>query len=273
MILIKLYDRIFLTLTGEPQVKLGLIGVGVVGGTLKRWLEENTNNEIACYDPAKNLKDDLEGCFAIFISIPVGPGINGQDTKELAETIKFAKKYSPHVFIRSTVNPWTNDAHGTYAMPEFLTARRAYEDFCALPLVFGSAPKEVIESIFWKKIQADGKYIHITNVEAELAKYTHNIFGLYKVTYFNMIFKIAQFFDADFESVKEAANVTGFLGTEHLQVPGPDGKLGFGGACFPVNLDCWIPFLNRCNQLSYNKMQEVEDLFLTIKKFNSKIRK
>lgn len=254
-------------------MKVGLIGVGVVGGTLKRWFKENTNYHIACWDPDKNLTDDLSNSYAIFISIPVGPALNGQDTIALRKCVDLAKKHSKHVFIRSTVNPGTNDLMGTYAMPEFLTARRAYEDFCALPLVFGSAPKDVVVDIFMEKIANDEKVVIVSNVEAELAKYTHNIFGLYKVTYFNMIFKLSKLFNADFESVKSAANITGFLGEEHMQVPGPDGQFGFGGMCFPNNLECWIQFLNKANQLSFNNLDEVEKIFSEIKKFNSKVRK
>lgn len=254
-------------------MKIGLIGVGVVGSTLKKWLEENTRHDILCYDPKKGLNDDLHGSDAIFISIPVGPGIGGQDTKDLAKVVEYAKKFTQHVFIRSTVVPGTNDTLKTYSMPEFLTARRAYEDFCSLPLVFGDAPHELINKIFINKIHNDGRYIRVSNVEAELAKYTHNIFGLYKVTYFNMIFKVAKLLSADFENVKIAANITGFLGTEHMQVPGPDGELGFGGTCFPVNLDSWIPFMTKVNSLSNNTMPEVDEIFNRIKSFNQRIRK
>ena len=27
------------------------------------------------------------------------------------------------------------------------------------------------------------------------------------------------------------------MGTQHWDVPGPDGKLGYGGKCFPQNLE------------------------------------
>jgi UDPglucose 6-dehydrogenase len=74
-------------------------------------------------------------------------------------------------------------------------------------------------------------------MEAELAKYTHNCFGAMKVTYFNMIKRLCDAKEADFEKVKQAAKITGFLGEEHMQVPGHDGKLGYSGKCFPTNME------------------------------------
>ena len=34
----------------------------------------------------------------------------------------------------------------------------------------------------------------------------------------------------------------GRVGNSHSQVPGPDGKLGFGGSCFPKDVQALIQF-------------------------------
>lgn len=223
-------------------MKIGLIGCGTVGGTLYQWLNEYTRHDVFVKDPAKGFHDNLteKKPEAIFISIPVNPGPKGQDQDNLILTAEYAKEITPHVFIRSTVLPGTNDKLKTYSMPEFLTARRAYEDFIKLPLVFGSAPHDLINAIFKNKIQVDKKYIHLSNIAAETAKYTHNLYGATKVLYFNIIKQYCDMHDIDFEQVKHAANITGFLGTEHMSVPGHDGKLGFGGTCFGPNLESFI---------------------------------
>ena len=36
----------------------------------------------------------------------------------------------------------------------------------------------------------------------------------------------------------------GRVGDSHLQVPGPDGKKGFGGSCFPKDINAFITFTN-----------------------------
>lgn len=250
-------------------MKLGLIGCGTVGGTLFKYFKEHTTHEIFVSDPAKGFNDDLEKekPFAIFISIPVFPAHGGQDQTELEKVVSFARSVSPHVFIRSTVLPGTNDRLGTYSMPEYLTARRAYEDFLALPLVFGSAPRSLIGHIFDKKIVHDGHFIHVSNTEAELAKYTHNLFGAVKVLYFNMIKEVSDQMGADFEKVKHAGNVTGFLGHEHTTVPGHDGKRGFGGMCMPYNLDSFISQLALLEE-SGKLNEPIAEFFYLVKKLN-----
>ena len=34
------------------------------------------------------------------------------------------------------------------------------------------------------------------------------------------------------------------IGKTHLSVPGPDGKLGYGGSCFPKDVNALIHFCN-----------------------------
>lgn len=250
-------------------MKIGLIGVGKVGGTLKDWLDINTFHEVKCYDPGRGMNDDLIGSEAIFISVPVDSSMYGQNLKILMESIVKAKKITDKVFVRSTVLPGTNDSFGTISMPEFLTARRAYDDFDKLPMVFGNVDKDFVEKIFPGK----QKYF-VKNIEAELAKYTHNCFGAFKVTYFNMIKKLCDSKKANYEHVKVAANVTGFLGHEHMSVPGHDGKYGYSGTCFPPNmesLEMHLRVLTDHKMIEQDFSKEAE-LVSLIRKLNTQYR-
>ena len=69
-------------------MNIGIVGVGVVGGTLKDWLNVNTFHQVKCYDPGKGMYDDLIGCDAIFISVPVDATMYGQDSKVLLESCR-----------------------------------------------------------------------------------------------------------------------------------------------------------------------------------------
>jgi len=220
-------------------MKIGLIGVGTVGGTLKKYFQEKTNHELACYDPGKGLADNFEGVEACFISVPVPANATGQDITALKLAVENAKMWTPLVFVRSTVLPGTNDKLGTIACHEFLTERRAFEDMCKLPILVGQGHKENrISEIF-----PDKDIIPVSNIEAELAKFTHNCFGAMKVTYFNIISELCRSMKADYENVRMASNLTGFIGREHTQVPGPDGLTGYGGKCFPENIKAMRGFL------------------------------
>lgn len=216
----------------RESMKIGIIGIGVVGSTLKNWLQENTNHEIACLDPIKNHKDDLKNSKAIFVCIPVEPFGDGQDIEVLQQEVKRAKAITQNVFIRSTVLPGTNDRLGTISMPEFLTQRNADQDMNDLPIISGSCDFNLLKEIFPGK-----QFLIVSNAEAELAKYAHNCFGAMKVTYFNIINKLCDIFNADYEKTVRAASVTGFIEPQHTQVPGPDGQYGYGGKCFPSNME------------------------------------
>ena len=49
---------------------------------------------------------------------------------------------------------------------------------------------------------------------------------------------------ANWEDVLEGFLRDGRVGNSHSQVPGPDGKLGFGGSCFPKDIQAIINFGN-----------------------------
>lgn len=239
---------------------VGLIGVGIVGGTLKGWFEKHTKHDIRCLDPNKNLNDSLEDCEAIFISVPVEAMGNGQDLRILESCINLAKQHTQFVFVRSSVLPGTSDHFGCIAMPEFLTERTAAEDMERLPILVGKCDQRLLDCLFPGK-----EKIILENTEAELAKYAHNCFGAIKVTYFNVINEICERLGADFDSVKKGMHLTGFVEKQHTMVPGPDGYYGYGGKCFPTNMDAMTRFLGS------HYLGGVE-LFKTVIELNNRFR-
>jgi UDPglucose 6-dehydrogenase len=241
-------------------MKIGIIGFGVVGGTLGKWLKEHTTHELRIYDPDKGLRDSLDGCEAIFISVPVPANESGQDTAILKQSVALAKKYTNNVFIRSTVLPGTNDELGTISMPEFLTERRAYQDMCKYPILTGQCDKELLERIFPNK-----QIIQVENTEAELSKYAHNCFGAVKVLYFNIINNLCDYMSARYDKVLQGSMITGFIERTHTIIA-QDGLKGYGGKCFGPNIESLKNFL-------YKEGKEIEaDLFQQVHDINEKYR-
>lgn len=241
-------------------MRVGIIGCGVVGGTLAKWFNKKTAHDIRRVDPALGFNDPLDGCEAIFVSVPVPAAARGQDTANLESAVALAKSYTENVFIRSTVLPGTNDRLGTIAMPEFLTERRALEDFEELPILLGPLKTDLaIEKIFPNK-----KIYFMPNVDAELSKFTHNCFGAFKVTYFNIIEELSRKLGADYQNVLIGSGLTGFIERTHTMVPGPDGLRGYGGKCFPENVDAMRRFLQD-GRLS---MLGAQSFFETMKALN-----
>ena len=102
-------------------------------------------------------------------------------------------------------------------MPEFLTERTAYEDFCSQAMVF-TAECDLLQRIFVGK-----HFVEMTSFEAEVCKYAHNVFGALKVTYFNGVYDYCQKNGADYNRVLGGMLLSGYINDVHTAVPGPDG--------------------------------------------------
>ena len=216
---------------------IGIIGCGFIGGALKQWVESyNPSVKMLISDPPKGFNDDVSPADAIFISIHIPTEESGaQDLSTLKQIIQ--ELPDKPIFVRTTILPGTSDllsketSHRVYFMPEFLTQRTAYADFCSQPMVF-TAERELLQTIFVNK-----EFVEMTSLEAEIAKYAHNVFGAVKVTYFNGIYDYCQKNNADYDRVLQGVLLSGYINDMHARVPGPDGKLGYGGKCFPKDVN------------------------------------
>ena len=143
------------------------------------------------------------------------------------------------VFVRTTILPGTSDiltketGHQVCFMPEFLTERTHIEDFRKQPMVFTGAV-ELLTRIFKGK-----SFTTMTPLEAEITKYAHNVFGAYKVTYFNAVYDYCKRMGADWARVHQGMLLSGYINDTHTYVPGPDGKFGYGGKCFPKDVNAF----------------------------------
>ena len=73
-----------------------------------------------------------------------------------------------------------------------------------------------------------------------MVKYTTNTFLTVKVSFANEIKQICDKVGVDYDKVTEYATYDDRLGYSHWSVPGPDGKYGFGGSCFPKDINALI---------------------------------
>jgi UDPglucose 6-dehydrogenase len=236
-------------------MRIGIIGNGVVGGTLRRWFERNTRHEIVIYDPPQGHTEPIGKCDVAFISVPVPTKGMKQDLSLLIEGIGVAQACDD-IFVRSSVLPGTCDAMSRLfgrpimAMPEFLTERTCDQDMETQSLMIGLPVDDVEDgkalasnmrgpliSLFGERAM---KIVFSEAKNCELAKYAHNCFGALKVTYFNAISELCRQEGVDYESVRSLMLMSGYINDTHTLVPGPDGKRGFGGKCFPKDLAAFI---------------------------------
>ena len=73
-----------------------------------------------------------------------------------------------------------------------------------------------------------------------MVKYFLNSFLATKVSFANEMYQICNGLDIDYDKVTEYAIYDERLGRSHLNVPGPDGDFGYGGHCFPKDVNALI---------------------------------
>ena len=89
--------------------------------------------------------------------------------------------------------------------------------------------------------------IETDSLTAEYIKYMNNTFFASKVSIMNEFYRLAKHLGVDWETALYGFVSDQRIGDSHLNVPGPDGKLGFGGTCFPKDINAFISFAKKNN--------------------------
>ncbi len=180
--------------------------------------------------------------------------------------VPFAGHVMPTIVIKSTVPPgttarlqeefrWLNLVFS----PEFLTEADSLRDFAEMDrVILGGKDVEKVVALFEEfgreraNRTSDGTWfvepptIHLcSSTEAEVVKYLTNCFLAVKVSVANEFAGFCEKIGADWDKVVEMAVRDERLGETHWQVPGPDGHKGFGGTCFPKDLNAAINFMGK----------------------------
>ena len=237
------------------KINLGLVGNGFVGGAALQL--ECEDNVITMFDldadkciPYGTKLDDVAGCDIIMVAVPTPQNPDGTcHTGILGKIIKDLKSINPvaNIVIRSTVPPGTSKAMGTHFMPEFLTEKNSRQDFVDSSLwVLGQNTDldqfhldTVLNNAFKAGKIRTNEIVKMTPSEAEMVKYVKNCFLGLKVSFFNEVYDTCKKYDCDYELVRMTSTEDSRIGCSHSMVPGPDGKKGFGGHCFPKDIASW----------------------------------
>ena len=65
-----------------------------------------------------------------------------------------------------------------------------------------------------------------------------------KVSFSNEFYTLCKKLEVDYDNIKQIVALDSRVGFSHLSVPGPDGKKGFGGSCFPKDINAIINVFN-----------------------------
>lgn len=232
---------------------VGIVGKGFVGGAMYEnfkevfnvlvWDTDETKRNVATFDDFVNDSD------IIFVCVPTPMKDDGScDTHIVSSVIGDIARVDrrKYVVIKSTVTPGTtqqlaSDLNMTIGFnPEFLTEANAHNDFRFQQLIIIGADDSGIATVmtqlyseFNSKVENPAYVIRRTTKEAEMFKYLANCFLATKVIFANEFKNLCDKTDVDYNRIAEIAVLDKRLGKTHWKVPGPDGKHGFGGSCFP----------------------------------------
>ena len=229
-------------------MKIGIVGYGFVGKAVDYGFKRDIKKIII--DPKldtsiSNLKShDPE---FIFICVPTPMNSDGDQDSSIIEKVlaEINKDFSESVVIvKSTVLPSIieklskSHKHFVYN-PEFLREKTANEDFVnANSLILGGESDDLkrVSELYNNHSDCKIVEVHETDViSASLVKYSINTFLASKVIFFNQLYDIYKALTPDikWDEFITMINSDDRIGESHMDVPGHDGKLGFGGACFP----------------------------------------
>jgi len=128
--------------------------------------------------------------------------------------------------------------------PEFLTAKYAKEDFLnADRHIIGYVSKKNIGEKVIKLFEKTFPHIQtllMSSDESESVKYIANCFFATKVSFFNEIYCLINKLDFNWNRIIQGVMSDRRIGKSHFKVPGHDGDKGFGGTCFPKDINALI---------------------------------
>lgn len=260
-------------------MKIGIIGYGFVGKALAAGLNEDVS--LLKIDPKLNTKiNDLIDFKpnAIFICVPTPMNEDfSQDISILKDVIKRINGLNLQslIIIKSTVLPKyiieiEKQISKFIYNPEFLREKHANQDFIESKLiVFGenNTSAKKLEEIYRdhsKCICTD--YVYTDAIAASLIKYSINSFLATKVTFFNQLYSLfnQSGTEESWDNFILAIANDSRIGNSHMQVPGHDGRLGFGGACLPKDANAF--------NIYSEEVGEPLSLLKKVIKTNNKIR-
>ena len=266
---------------------IGICGQGFVGTAVKEGLKKFFN--INTYDKFKKVNSTVSSLEElskisdiVFVCLPTPMNSDGSCHIDIVEEVltdfnyisSLGNQYCKLFVIKSTVPPGTTKMWNEKLTnieivfnPEFLTEANFVEDYKNQNRIILGGKNKItakIKPIFSKAFPK----VHLIKTDstyAEMVKYVTNCFLSTKVSFANEMYQICEKLNIDYDKVIEYSKLDERLGYSHWSVPGPDGDFGFGGHCFPKDLNSLI---FKAKELG------IEPRILeSTKKMNDKVRK
>lgn len=235
---------------------VGIIGNGFVGEA--QAFAFSPTADVKIYDTnslrsTHSLEEVLAQEF-IFICLPTPMNADGSQSADYIVNFFHNIDKSDSIFIiKSTVLPGTTASlsadfqQNIIFSPEFLTERTAKLDMLTQSRIILGGDSELtkrVEELYTDRFM-NRNIIHTDSTTAEFIKYMNNTFFATKVSIMNEFYQLANKIGVNWKDALHGFASDGRIGDSHLHVPGPDGHMGYGGTCFPKDVNALLTFANQ----------------------------
>ena len=240
------------------KTNIGVIGNGFVGEAISFAFSSIADMYIYDIDPSKCLNDleSVHNCDFVFVCVPTPMYDDGSQDLSYVDSAFENASDGPLYILKSTVLPGTTEKLSKQYpkfkiifSPEFLTERTAKLDMLTQSrIILGGEASltEKAKTIFNHRFK-NKNIIQTDSKTAELIKYMNNTFFATKVSIMNEFKLLCDKIGADWEDALKGFVSDGRIGDSHLNVPGHDGKIGYGGTCFPKDVNALLSFSKKHN--------------------------
>ena len=235
------------------KIKVGVIGNGFVGEAISFAFSSVAEIYIYDIDPSRSLNHikSVHNCNFVFVCVPTPMYEDGSQDLSYVQSAFENATDKPVYILKSTVLPGTTEGLSKQYpkfkiifSPEFLTERTAKLDMLTQSRIILGGELSLTErakTLFNQRFKINN-IIQTDSKTAELTKYMNNTFFATKVSIMNEFKLLCDEIGANWEDAVRGFVSDGRIGDSHLNVPGHDGKLGYGGTCFPKDVNALLSF-------------------------------
>lgn len=240
---------------------VGVVGhMGMVGGTTYRFFKDQ-GYKVYGYDlrrPSERAKKLAYGAELVFICVPT-PFVWKKQKFDLS-MVEGALKPLPEgavVVLKSTVPVGTTEKLQKQFPkikllfnPEFLSEATCDEDFRHPDRQIVGYTKESYPEAMkvLNSLPLSAYDVIVPSKEAELLKYMNNLHGMVEIMESNHYFEVCEKEGLDYDRVTKAAIAAKWVGApmgRHYRNIFHKGFRGFGGKCFPKDINAWLEYCDR----------------------------
>lgn len=236
-------------------MKIGVVGVGMVGGAISFGFRR-IGHEVLQHDIKMQTSiAEVLPASIIFVCVPTPQMVDGScDTSRVEEIVRSLAdlECSSLVVIKSTVTPGTTDrlsrVYQTVNLafcPEFLRERAAASDFVEGNdvCIVGAYEETAYELVKKAHGSLPKTFVKLKPLEAELTKYFANTFNALRIVFANQFYEVCQAAGANYMAIKNAVTKRHNIGDYYLDCNSQ--FRAFGGSCLPKDTAAFAQYIKQ----------------------------